>query len=124
MRRSPVTHHVLDDLVFAVLSLHFEEMVAEVKEVEAALLPQQHDDGTAGPVQPIAKALSERSRTFEIQIWKLVMVRKARKHNKTKHLLEHFHVFIFSLILIEFNSVSCLRANRECISSQGRAASD
>lgn len=77
--QSPITHHVLDDLVFAVLSLHFEEMVAEVKEVEAALLPQQHDDGAAGPVQPIAKALSERSRTFPFQWWIVVMVRKARK---------------------------------------------
>lgn len=75
---SRVTHHVLDDLVLAILSLHFEEMVAEVKEVEAALLPQQHDDGAAGPVQPIAKALSERLRTFEFQIWKVVMARMAR----------------------------------------------
>lgn len=81
--QSQVTHHVLDDLVFAVLPLHFEEMVAEVKEVEAALLPQQHDDGAAGPVQPIAKALSERWRTGQFKSWKVVMGRKSRKTEKS-----------------------------------------
>lgn len=64
---SQFTHHILDDLVFAILSLHFEEMVAEVKEVEATLLIQQNDDGAVGPVQPIAKALPERSRTLELK---------------------------------------------------------
>lgn len=52
------THHVLDDLVLAVLSLHFEEVIAEVKEVKATLLSQQHNDGAASPVQPVPKALS------------------------------------------------------------------
>lgn len=52
------THHVLDDLVLAVLSLHFEEVIAEVKEVKATLLSQQHDDGAASPVQPVPEALS------------------------------------------------------------------
>lgn len=52
------THHVLDDLILAVLSLHFEEVIAEVKEVKATLLSQQHDDSAAGPVQPVPKALS------------------------------------------------------------------
>lgn len=58
MRWTQHTHHVLDDLIFAVLSLHFEEVIAEVKEVKATLLSQQHDDGTAGPVQAVSKALS------------------------------------------------------------------
>lgn len=52
------THHILDDLILAVLPLHFEKVIAEVEEVEATLLSQQHDDSTAGPVQPIPKALS------------------------------------------------------------------
>lgn len=51
------THHVLDDLILAVLPLHLEQVVAEVKQVEAALLTQQHDDGAACPVQPITKTL-------------------------------------------------------------------
>lgn len=52
------THHVLDDLILAVLSLHFEEVITEVKEVKATLLSQQHNDGATGPVQSIPKALS------------------------------------------------------------------
>lgn len=44
------TYHILDDLVLAILSLDFQEVVAEVEEVEAPLLSQQHDDGTASPV--------------------------------------------------------------------------
>lgn len=52
------THHIFDDLILAILSLDFEEVIAEVKEVKATLLPQQHNDGTASPVQPIPKALS------------------------------------------------------------------
>lgn len=51
------THHIFDDLILAVLSLDFEKVVAEVKEVKATLLSQQHNDGAAGPVQPISKAL-------------------------------------------------------------------
>lgn len=77
------THHVLDDLVLAVLPLHFEEMVAEVKEVEAPLLPQQHNDGAAGPVQPIAKALSERSRTLELKLLQAVIVKNKNESEKT-----------------------------------------
>ena len=55
--QSGSTHHVLDDFVFAILPLDFQKMVAEIKEVKAALLSQQHDDGAAGPIQPITKAL-------------------------------------------------------------------
>lgn len=62
------THHILDDLVLAVLSLDFEKMIAEVKEVEAALLPQQHNDGTAGPVKPITKALPERQGKIKLKL--------------------------------------------------------
>lgn len=32
------THHIFDDLILAVLSLDFEKVIAEVKEVKAALL--------------------------------------------------------------------------------------
>ena len=55
------THHVLDDLVLAVLPLHLKQVVAEVKEVEATLLSQQHDDGASRPVQPVPEALPGRS---------------------------------------------------------------
>lgn len=51
------THHALYDLVFAVVFLHLEQVVAEVQDVEASLLPQQGDDHAAGPVQPITKTL-------------------------------------------------------------------
>lgn len=111
------THHILDDLVLAVLSLHFEEMVAEVKEVEAPLLPQQYDDGAASPVQPIAKALSERSRTLELKLLQAVIVKnKKQKENHSNTLSEKttlkpknraFPCFYFLFL----NSVSCLRAN-------------
>lgn len=57
------THHIFDDLVLAILPLDFEQVVAEVEEVKATLLSQQHDDGTAGPVQPIPKALPVRTST-------------------------------------------------------------
>lgn len=62
------THHILDDLVLAVLSLDFEKMIAEVEEVEAALLPQQHDDGTAGPVKPVTKALPGRRGKMKLKL--------------------------------------------------------
>lgn len=56
------THHIFDDFILAVLSLDFEKVIAEVKEVEAPLLSQKHDDGTAGPVQSIPKALPGRNK--------------------------------------------------------------
>ncbi len=58
------THHIFDDLILAVLSLDFEQVVAEVKEVKATLLSQQHNDGTAGPVQSVPKALPGRQSTY------------------------------------------------------------
>lgn len=54
---SPQTHHAFYDLVLAVMLLHLEQMVAEVQDVEASLLPQQSDDHAAGPVQPITETL-------------------------------------------------------------------
>lgn len=51
------TYHVLDDLVLAVVLLDLEEVVAEIQHGEAPLLPQQHDDHAARPVQPVAEAL-------------------------------------------------------------------
>lgn len=61
------THHILDDLVFAVLPLDFEQVVAKVEEVEAALLSEQHDDGAARPVQPIPEALPGRKGAHKAQ---------------------------------------------------------
>lgn len=51
------TYHTLDDLIFAVMFLHFEQVVAEVQDVEASLLTQQGDNHTACPVQTISKTL-------------------------------------------------------------------
>ena len=62
------THHVFDDLILAVLSLDFEQVVAEVEKVKATLLSQQHDDGAAGPVQPVPKALPGRQGTHNTQV--------------------------------------------------------
>lgn len=45
-----VTYHILDDLILAILSLDLQQVVAEIKEVEAPLLAQQNDDGAASPV--------------------------------------------------------------------------
>lgn len=56
------THHIFDDLILAVLSLDFEKVITEVKEIKATLLSQQHNDGTASPVQSIPKALPEKAR--------------------------------------------------------------
>lgn len=63
------TCHIFDDLILAVLSLDFEQVVAEVKEVKATLLSQQHNDGTAGPVQPIPKALPGRQGTYNTRVF-------------------------------------------------------
>lgn len=63
----PRTYHVLYDFVLAVLPLHFQQVVAEVKEVEASLLSEENDDGAARPVQTVSKALPERDRTGDVQ---------------------------------------------------------
>lgn len=70
------THHIFDDLVLPILPLDFEQVVAEVEEVEAPLLSQQHDDGAAGPVQPVPEALPGRTGADETlslsaaQLWR------------------------------------------------------
>lgn len=51
------TYHIFDDFIFAILSLDLKQMVAEIEEVKASLLPQKHNDGTSGPVQSIPKTL-------------------------------------------------------------------
>ena len=51
------THHAFDDLIFAVVLLHFEKVIAEVEDVKASLLSQEGDDHAAGPVEAISKAL-------------------------------------------------------------------
>lgn len=52
-----LTYHALDDLVFAVVFLHLQQVVAEVQDVEAPLLAQQGDDHATGPVEAVTKAL-------------------------------------------------------------------
>lgn len=54
---APAAYHILNDFILAVLPLHFQQVVAEVEQVEATLLAQQDDDGAAGPVQAITKTL-------------------------------------------------------------------
>jgi len=49
--------HILNDLILPVLPLDFQQVVTEVKQVEATLLAQQDDDGAAGPVQTVTKTL-------------------------------------------------------------------
>ena len=51
------TYHVFDNLIFAIMFLDFEQMVAEIQHSKAPLLPKEHNDHTASPVEPIAKAL-------------------------------------------------------------------
>lgn len=51
------THHTLDNLIFAIVFLNLEEMIAEVEDVEASLLSQESDDHAACPVEAISKTL-------------------------------------------------------------------
>lgn len=51
------THHILDNLIFAIVLLDFQQVVAEIQHVKAPLLSQKHDDHTSSPVQAIPKAL-------------------------------------------------------------------
>lgn len=51
------TYHVFDNLIFAIMFLDFEQMVAEIQHSKAPLLPKEHNYHTASPVEPIAKAL-------------------------------------------------------------------
>jgi len=53
------TYHVLYNLIFAIVLLDFQEMVAEIQHVKATLLSQEHNDHAASPVQAISKALPE-----------------------------------------------------------------
>lgn len=57
------THHVLYNLVFAIMLLDFQQVVAEIQHIEATLLSQKYDDHTASPVQAIPKALPETGNT-------------------------------------------------------------
>lgn len=51
------THHILDNLIFAIVLLDFQQVVAEIQDIKAPLLSQKHNDHTASPVQAIPKAL-------------------------------------------------------------------
>lgn len=51
------THHILDNLIFAVVLLDFQQVIAEIQHIKAPLLSQKHDDHTASPVQAVPKAL-------------------------------------------------------------------
>ena len=55
--QAPAAYHILNDFILPVLPLYFQQMVTEVKQVEAPLLAQQDDDGAACPVQAITKTL-------------------------------------------------------------------
>ena len=50
-------YHILNDFIFPVLPLYFEQVVTEVEQVKATLLAQQDDDGAAGPVQAVSETL-------------------------------------------------------------------
>ena len=50
-------YHALNDLVLAIVLLDLQEVVAEVQDVKAPLLPQESDDHATGPVQPVSEAL-------------------------------------------------------------------
>lgn len=43
--------------------LDFQQVVAEIQHIEAPLLPQEHNDHTASPVQAVSKALPETENT-------------------------------------------------------------
>lgn len=57
------THHILYNLVFAIVLLDFQQVVAEIQHIKATLLPQKDDDHTARPVQAVPKALPETGNT-------------------------------------------------------------
>ena len=50
-------YHILNDFIFPVLPLYFEQVVTEVKQVKATLLAQQDDDGAASPIQAVSETL-------------------------------------------------------------------
>ena len=54
---SKTTHDALDVLVLAVDLLHPEDVVAKVEAFEPPLLPEERDDGAAGPVHALAEHL-------------------------------------------------------------------
>lgn len=49
--------HILNDFILPVLPLDFKQVVTEVKQVKAALLAQQDNNGAASPVQAVPEAL-------------------------------------------------------------------
>lgn len=51
------THHTLDDFILAVVLLHLQKVVAEVEDVKSPLLPKEHNDHAARPVEAVSKAL-------------------------------------------------------------------
>lgn len=55
--KSLSTYHIFDNLIFAVMFLDFEKMVAEIQHCKAALLSEQYNDHAASPVEPISKTL-------------------------------------------------------------------
>lgn len=87
------THHIFDDFILAILSLDFEKVIAEVKEVKAPLLSQQHDDGTAGPVQPIPKALPGRTRNVSYIMFPLESGPSLSKQTRKVSLYFSIHYF-------------------------------
>ena len=57
MIRQSCTYNALAHLVLLVDSVHSQYVVGEVHGLEPSLLVQQHDESTAGPVQPLPEQL-------------------------------------------------------------------
>lgn len=49
--------HIFDDLIFAIMFLNFEKMIAEIQHSKAPLLSKKYNDHAASPVEPISKTL-------------------------------------------------------------------
>lgn len=73
------THHILDNLILAVVLLDFQQVVAEIQHIKAPLLSQKHNDHTASPVQAIPKALPGRGNSTE------QVTITSSKHSHSKH---------------------------------------
>lgn len=73
------THHILDNLIFAIVLLDFQQVVAEIQDIKAPLLSQKHDDHTAGPVQAVPKALPGTGNNTE------QLSPTSSKHSHSKH---------------------------------------
>lgn len=78
------THHILDNLIFAIMLLDFQQVVAEIQHIKAPLLSQKHNDHTASPVQAVPKALPGTGDTpqsrFQLQLQNTVTTNTVISH--------------------------------------------